>query len=162
MPVPVSTVKSEESGNTAGKVGRLPSLTHTSGRRTMLSVRSATSRAHVRSHSGSAPGFPSDSSRVCHSHTRCSVSCCWRCALVAKGLWTLWVATEPHAPRTGRIKKRTTPVEQMLARACREGGARVRYNAFLRDMNVGVRAADERRIGVLAQDLSCFGCSARH
>ena len=36
-------------------------------------------------------------------------------------------------------------------------GARVRYNAFLRDMNVHVRPDDERRIEVLTQDLPCFG-----
>ena len=29
----------------------------------------------------------------------------------------------------------------------------MRHNAFLRDMNVGVRASDERRIEVLAPDL---------
>ena len=45
----------------------------------------------------------------------------------------------------------------MLARICREAGARVRYNAFLRDMIVHVPANDERRIEVLAQDLPCFG-----
>ena len=45
----------------------------------------------------------------------------------------------------------------MLARVCREAGARVRFNAFLRDMNVNVAATDERRIEVLAQDLPCFG-----
>ena len=44
-----------------------------------------------------------------------------------------------------------------MARVCREAGARVRYNAFLRDMNVGVPAADGRRIEVLAQGLPCFG-----
>ena len=33
----------------------------------------------------------------------------------------------------------------------------MRHNAFLRDMNLAVRAADERRIEVLAQDLPCFG-----
>ena len=33
----------------------------------------------------------------------------------------------------------------------------MRYSAFLRDMNVGVRAPDERVIEVLAQDLPCFG-----
>ena len=60
-------------------------------------------------------------------------------------------------PRTGRLKKRATPTERMLARICREAGARVRYNAFLRDMNVCVPANDERRIEVLAQDLPCFG-----
>ena len=89
----------------------------------------------------------------------CSVCCCWRgsnfrslskrrCALVAPLLWTLWGATEPHAAaqadsRSGR-------------RVRREGGACVRYNAFLRKMNVGARAADERCIEVLAQDLPCF------
>ena len=35
-------------------------------------------------------------------------------------------------------------------------GARVKFNAYLRDMNVNVRAADERRIEVLAQDLPCL------
>ena len=34
--------------------------------------------------------------------------------------------------------------------------ARVRFNGFLRDMNVGVRADDDRRIEVLAQDLSAL------
>ena len=37
-----------------------------------------------------------------------------------------------------------------------EAGARVRFNAFLRDMNVNVAATDERRIEVFAQDLPCF------
>ena len=44
----------------------------------------------------------------------------------------------------------------MLARICREAGARVMYNAFLRDMNLGVRADGERLIEVLTQDLLCF------
>ena len=35
-------------------------------------------------------------------------------------------------------------------------GARVKFNAFLRDMNLGVRGDDQRRIEVLAQDLPCF------
>ena len=35
----------------------------------------------------------------------------------------------------------------------REAGARDGYNAFLSDINVGVPAADERRIEVLAQDI---------
>ena len=58
--------------------------------------------------------------------------------------------------RTGRIKKRSSPTERVLARVCREAGARVKFNAFLRDMNLGVRGDDERRIEVLAQDLPCF------
>ena len=46
-----------------------------------------------------------------------------------------------------------------MARVCREAGARVKCNAFLRDMHVSVSASDERRIEVLAQDLPCFGGS---
>ena len=33
----------------------------------------------------------------------------------------------------------------------------MRYNAYLRDMNIGVSSGDERRVEVLAQDLPCFG-----
>ena len=46
-----------------------------------------------------------------------------------------------------------------MARVCREAGARVKFNALLRDMNVTVPASNERRIEVLAQDLPCFGGS---
>ena len=53
-------------------------------------------------------------------------------------------------PPPGR--KGASPIERMLARICREAGARVRFNA-----NVHVRADDERRKEVLAQDLPCFG-----
>ena len=42
------------------------------------------------------------------------------------------------------------PIFQCHARTCREAGARVKFNAYLRDMNVNVRSADERRIEVLA------------
>ena len=48
-------------------------------------------------------------------------------------------------------------IERDLARVCQKAGARVRFNAFLRDMNIGVGANDGRRIQVLAQDLPCFG-----
>ena len=60
-------------------------------------------------------------------------------------------------PRTGRLKKRATPIERIVARIFREAGAQVRYNAYLRDMNIGVSSVDERRVEVLAQDLPCFG-----
>ena len=56
--------------------------------------------------------------------------------------------------RTGRLRKRATPIERVLARVCL-AGARVRFNAFLRDMNIGVGANDGRCIEVLAQDLPC-------
>ena len=58
--------------------------------------------------------------------------------------------------RTGRVKKRATPTERVLTRIFREAGARVRFNAFVSDMNVQMPADDPRRIEVLAQDLPCF------
>ena len=39
---------------------------------------------------------------------------------------------------------------------CREAGALVQCNAFLRDMNVGVNSSDERRVEVLASGLPCY------
>ena len=56
---------------------------------------------------------------------------------------------------SGRVKRRATPTERALARVCREAGATVRLNAYLKDMNLGVHAADARRIEVLAQGLPC-------
>ena len=70
--------------------------------------------------------------------------------MVVTNTSTSWVATS-QCPRTGRLRKRASPIERMLARICRKQG-RVRFNAFLRDMN-----DDERRIEVLAQDLPWFG-----
>ena len=49
---------------------------------------------------------------------------------------------------SGRVKKRATPMERVLARVCREASARVRFDAYLRDMNVDVAASDGRRIEV--------------
>ena len=40
--------------------------------------------------------------------------------------------------------KRPSPTEHMLARVCQEASAKVKFNAFLRDMNVNVAATDER------------------
>ena len=62
-----------------------------------------------------------------------------------------------RATDSGRLKKRATRVERVLARICRGAGAHVKCNARLRDMNVGVSATDDRNIEVLAQDLPCFG-----
>ena len=58
-------------------------------------------------------------------------------------------------PLTGRLKKRATPIERMVARIFREAGAHARYNAYLRDMKIGVSSVDERRLEVL--NLPCFG-----
>ena len=71
-------------------------------------------------------------------------------------LWLPRASTPSRVACTliGGFQKRATPIERMLVRVCREGGARVRYNAFFRDMNVGVRASDERRIEVFASLVS--------
>ena len=53
-------------------------------------------------------------------------------------------------PHSGHTQKRATPVERVMAKICREVGARVKFNAFLRDMNVSVPTSDLRRIEVLA------------
>ena len=127
-------------------------------------------RAHFRSHSGHNAGAalahaPTAPEYVIPSHlfrtlllermqlplqideTRCSG--CHGC-LDALG-------DRAACPSTGRLKKRAIPFERVLARVCREAGARVRFNAFMRDMNIGVGATDARRIEVLVQDLPCFG-----
>ena len=59
-------------------------------------------------------------------------------------------------PRSGRLRTRAVPTERTLARVCREAGASVRVNAKLRDMNVQIRADDERAIEVLASGLPIF------
>ena len=157
--------ESQESGNTAGSIGRLPFSDSYFRKTTMLSVRPAASRAHLRSHSGLNAGAalafaPTAPEYVIPTHLErlqlplpVDEAVCSGCHAPLDPLGRHRAA----CARTGRLKKRATPIERMLVRVCREGGARVRYNAFLRDMNVGVRASDERRIEVLAQDLPCFG-----
>ena len=44
-------------------------------------------------------------------------------------------------------------MERAAARVCREAGARVAENVFLRDMNLGVPVHDARRIEVVANGL---------
>ena len=58
---------------------------------------------------------------------------------------------------SGRVKRRATPTERVLAHFCRETDALVRFHAYVRDMNVGVAASDGRRVEVLAQDFPCVG-----
>ena len=55
------------------------------------------------------------------------------------------------------MEKRAAAPEQALARVCREAGAVVKCNVFLRDLSVGVSASDGRRLEVLAQGLPCRG-----
>ena len=60
----------------------------------------------------------------------------------AMNRWTRWDDTAQRAH--GQDESRS------LARE-------VKFNVALRDMNLGVHRADERRIEVLAQNLPCFG-----
>ena len=53
-------------------------------------------------------------------------------------------------PRSGRLKKRATSIERVLARVYREAEGRVTVNAFLLDVNVGVSVSDGRRIEVIS------------
>ena len=132
--------ESEESGDTAGSIGRLPSLTHTSGRPQYCSDRFAASRV-LRSHSGrnagaalahapTAPEFviPPHLFRVMLlerlqplpvDEARCS-----GCSAPLDPLRRHRAA----CPRTARLRKRAAPTERMQARVCREAGARVRFN----------------------------------
>ena len=46
-----------------------------------------------------------------------------------------------HSEDTGQpahAQDESSPTERVLARVCREAGARVKFNAFLRDMNLGI------------------------
>ena len=55
------------------------------------------------------------------------------------------------------MKLRAAPLERVVARICREAGARVQTNVYLRDMNLHVMADDDRRIEVVASGLPLFG-----
>ena len=53
----------------------------------------------------------------------------------------------------GVLGPRGAPLERAAARVCREAGARVSTNVFLRDMNIDIPVVDERRIEVVANGL---------
>ena len=56
------------------------------------------------------------------------------------------------------LRKRGRPLEKAAARVCREAGARVAENVFLRAMNLnGISAHDGREIEVVATGLPLFG-----
>ena len=69
--------------------------------------------------------------------------------------WTVGDGTGPR-PLSGRLRTRAVAPERTLARVCREAGAIVRTNVKLRDMNIAVRADDERCIEVVASGLPLF------
>ncbi len=58
----------------------------------------------------------------------------------------------------GVLRRRGTPLEKAMARVCREAGARVAENVFLRDLNVGgISAWDGRQLEVVANGLPLWG-----
>ena len=59
--------------------------------------------------------------------------------------------------RAGVLGRRGFALESAAARVCREAGARVSTNIFVRDLDVvAVRAEDQRRIEVIAEGLPVF------
>ena len=61
----------------------------------------------------------------------------------------------------GVLSRRGFAVENAVAQVCREGGARVSTNIFLRDLDLDLKHAsmDGRRLEVVAEGLSLFGGS---
>ena len=60
-------------------------------------------------------------------------------------------------PRSGRLKKRFVPMERMLAQIFKEDGARVRFNKFVRNLNVPVVSIqNQRRLEVIAEGLFLY------
>ena len=124
-------------------------------KRSILSCCTAASRAHLRSHSGRNAGVA-----LAHAPTTPELTVppfLFRVLLLERGA-PLDVLGRHRAActRTGRLRKGNTHRDD----GCQHlpgVGAHVRFNMFLRDMNLGVAAVDERRIEVVAQDLPCFG-----
>ena len=139
----------------------------------MLSGRSATCQAHLRSHSGHNSGMALSHAPTTPEYTipahlfrvlllerlRLPLPLTEASCIACYELLDVWGRHRAACPHTGRLKQRAAPVERVLARVCREAGARVKFNAYLRDMNVRVPANDGRQVEVLAQDLPCFGGS---
>ena len=136
----------------------------------LLADQPAAARAHLRSHSGRNAGSALSGTPTAKEYTlpahRMRILLLERLRLPlplteahCEGCGEVLDAHGRHrasCPTTGRLRTRATPVERTTARIFREAGARVRPNALLRDMNVGVAAGDNRRIEVLAQDLPCY------
>ena len=115
----------------------------------MLHGRTAARRAHLRSHSGFNAGAAPEYTIPPHlfrtlllerlrlplqvTETRCE-GC--------QALLDTLGRQRASCTRSGRVRKRATPIER------REAGASVRQNVFFKDMNVQVAAEDARRIDV--------------
>ena len=60
-------------------------------------------------------------------------------------------------PRSGTLRSRGAALERAVARICREAGATVSTNVFLRDLNTDTIRNDDRRIEVIANGLPSPG-----
>jgi len=58
--------------------------------------------------------------------------------------------------KTGRVKRRATPLEKTLARVCKEAGGRVLLNRPLSEMQIGVPPSDNRKIEVKVHGLQLY------
>ena len=135
----------------------------------LLSQSRPTDQAHLRSHSGQAAGAALAATPTCPEFEIKPLA--FRTLLLERLRLPLPLADatcegcgrpldergfhRAACPCSGRLKRRATPVERAVARICREAGAVVRTEARLKDMNLGIAAADGRRIDVLAQGLPC-------
>ena len=149
------------SGHMVGSIGHLPSDSHFR-EVSLLSGQTAARRAHLRCHSGWNAGAALACAPTAREYTvpphlfrvlllerlrlpfPVTEAVCEGC----HGCLDIYGYHRAACARTGRLKKRATPTERTLARIFRKAGARVRYNVFLRDMDVGVPAADGNRIEV--------------
>ena len=82
--------------------------------------------------------------------------CAYRSLAVAVGvLLTFLATTGPLAPLRV-LGPRGVPLEKIAARICREAGARVTTDTFLRDLNVDSLRRGDRRLEVIANGLPLF------
>ena len=101
---------------------------------TLLSGRTASSRAHLRSHSGRSRrrvGALPHRTGIHHS-TSSLQNIALATANHGRGAMHLWTC-RASCPRSRRVKRRATPTERMTARVFREAGVCVRQNVVLRD-----------------------------
>ena len=137
---------------------------------TIFNTSTRAQKAHLRSHAGpfagsALVGAPTAPEFTIEPHI-------FRCVLLERLFLPLFLSDDQcegcgrfldvygfhrgNCTKSGRLKARSIPTEIMGTRICREAGARIRTNAFLRDMNVGVEANDQRRIEILASGLPLF------
>ena len=104
--------------------------------------------------------------RSARSRRSCSACCSWNdcnCLCLSQKRHVSHSALDARGRHiaactpSGRVRKRASRIERVLARVCRNAGARVRFDACFRNMNVDVVASDGRHIEVLGQDLPCHG-----